>query len=389
MTDKAVALSTQYLDAVKLRFDATLLDDGDALVVPDRVTPTSVWKLAEDLSDILGGDAGERSCEAVAAYGGNGAKVQSVAFGPTSDFKTTAKVGRLYSDRTVYWDILGLKCIGVRRKLQEYKVPPLALPEETATDLAIFASNVLSLHRLVLDGAAVVLPHPLGWHWSDEASQAKRAAARGSLGVFLGTPFGSTLATTLAVAERLALHPYTLEDLPSLSSVSGNLGLALSRENRLLQRTFSKFILDAEFEYLEAVSVAQFHKLLQSHEYVAQEIQTLIGDLGGKTDAQWNKRLGYTMERLARAVREQNAKVRKRVSRAAGSAALDLADRFLPLRGTFAVVGALADVAEEFAAEETLFPGATVVAFFRQAQWVSENLQVSIPGAEDGGNGAE
>jgi hypothetical protein len=375
--DSACASARQYLDAVKLRFKPAFLDNGDAMVFPHEITPTAVRHLAGDLSDVLTGRTADRCRTDTGRFGSR--SVQAVPFGTITDFASTIKVGRLYSERLVLWDILGLNCVELARAIDAEPVAPVVLPPRATEELASLASNVLSLRELVNDGAAVFLPHPLAW--SSEAAYARAKASRGYSGVFFGTPLGTFLATTLAVASDLSLHPYTLQDIQVHIPPPGELAQALSRENQMLQRSYGEIIADARFEYLDTISVAQFHKLMVAHQEVAYELELLVGNLSGKTEQQWRRNLEHGRARLARAIEQQAQKLRSAHALAAAGALFDIAAQFVPLRGTLAAVAAVTGAAGAFIPDEPVIGSPSLVAFFSHAEWVAENTQVVLPGS--------
>jgi len=363
--DAAASMARQYIEAVDLRLTPRILDNGDVMVVPDEVTPTAVKLLANDLSQVLTGNAALRAREASARYGA--AAVQAVAFGSIDSFATTVKVGRLYGDRIVFWDILGLQCVSIARIAEQERW--LALPSEISEEIASLASSIMSTNTLVDDGAAVFLPHPLAW--SEEAREANRRARRGWSGPFFGTEFGSTLATTLAVASDLRLHPYSVADIPVPLPSPSVLAQAMSRENRLLQKSYGEIVANGRFHYLEDISVTQFHKLMLQARDVAEELQTLIGDLGGKTEQQWRRRLEYVQKSIETAVSKQNERLKKQVAEAAGKVA-GLIGKIQAVDALFTVVGAAADAAA-LSIDQPIFGAPSVVAFFARAKWVAEN----------------
>ncbi len=374
--DSASAAARQYVDAIILHFKPESLDNGDAIVFPHNITPSAVRHLAGDLSDVLTGNTDDRCRTDTGRFGSN--HVQAVPFGTITDFPSTIKVGRLYSERLVLWDILGLNCIEIARAIDAEPVPPVILPARAAEEVAVLASNVLSLRELVSDGAAVFLPHPLAW--SREANYARQKASRGHSGVFFGTTLGTYLATTLAVAAELSLHPYTLQDIHVHIPPPGELAQALSRENQLLQRSYGEIISDARFEYLDTISVAQFHKLMIAHQEVAYELELLVGNLSGKTEQQWQRNLEIGRGRLARAIEQQSQRLRSAHAVAAAGTLLDIAAQFVPLRGTLAAVAAVTGAAGAFMPDEPTLGAPSLVAFFSHAEWVAENTQVVLPG---------
>ncbi len=371
-SDDAAALARQYLEALTRHLNPLKLDNGDVMILPNRILPSTVRALASDLQDVLGGTFSEKARRATTSCGD--LYVQSVAFGSIRDFNLTLKVGLLYSDRVVLWDILASQCAQIVHRTFGKRFPSLGLSPNDAECIATIASNVLSLAPLVEDGSVTVLPHPFAW--STNARISDRRAAEGYYGIFYSSDVGRTLATALSVANELNLHPYSvLSSIPDLSELPKLLPAIdkyISSQNQSLQRSYAEILAAGEFCYIDKLSVAQFYGILKDHTYVADELQNLIGELGGKTEQQLRHRLSYVRDRIQVAVEAQN-KLLNRLNpllEASGSI-VDSATN--PIQAVLTLLGSLSG------REVPTVDSGSLVSFFAEAKSRAEDSIVRLP----------
>jgi hypothetical protein len=148
--DPATKLSIEYLNCLERKLAISYDQSGQPLFVPNRVTHESFRELRGSLNEVLNGSSRGRALEATREFGES--KCQTVGFGLVKDFDSFVKLGLLYGDRTVLWDLI------CGRLLIHYE---LTADQQIAVGQA--ACNLLLLRPIVEAGGVVILPDPSVW----------------------------------------------------------------------------------------------------------------------------------------------------------------------------------------------------------------------------------
>jgi len=376
--DQALQASIQYIEAIKHHLKPRILDNGDAMLYPDEITPSIVKKLESDLTDIIYGNTGESARLATKYYGEK--NVQGVAFGELEDFQTTIKIGVLYCKRIVLWDLLSTICHDITYRISKAQFVPLKLNSQDSIEIAKIASNVLSIEKLVRDGALVILGHPSAW--SKETMQIVRDSYYGKYGVYFSTKQGLTLATSLSVSNFLHLHPFTLEE-----SASYNPGLPelqklfkyYSNENKLLQRSYANILATNDFNYIDEISASNFYELVKYYQDVPEELNNLIGEVAGKSEQQLNSRMSYVKKRINTAISTQNSNIYKiKKSLETSGPLVGATMQFMGVQGILSIVGQLMEATGAAINHDTVLNESSIIGFFSDAKYISDNTHINI-----------
>ena len=247
MADTATRASLDYLTVLERRLRITWTARGDPVFVPDRVPPVLVSALRTELHDLLTGSISEASIDATRKFGEN--RVQTVGFGVARDFDRFVKLGFLYGERLVLWDLIG------SRLLQKKGI---AGDELLAVGIA--ACNLLLLRAVVEDGGAVILPPPPMW------SEFARLVADDLKGRTRTTSAAYGLCMALSTVEDgLRLHPYTQPNrrdrLVPHKALTQPAEELYSRGNQDLHASLGEMLADQRLVFLQDVSAKEFYRV--------------------------------------------------------------------------------------------------------------------------------
>jgi hypothetical protein len=288
----AIKQTTEYIDAIKRRL-AIVVERGRAVSLVESVTPQVLRQLRADLDDILKQDEGAR--DAVAK--GDGAFLQAVAFGESTDLNVLVRTGYTLGDRVVLWDYL-------------HRVLTNQSRAESPFDIAAvqaIANGIVELEPLAASGHLVVIRHPLDW--SKEASRAIRTiAAAGGL-----TPDIMIVASTLAAATALGLHPYTVGNKSFYTSVTQPAiakAIASTPDHRALIRGLlaERVLTDRRFSFLLDLPLSSFRDTIaESADFYRQ----FSDRLSATTQQDGEYRLATLTAELDKLINSRNAAVQR------------------------------------------------------------------------------
>ncbi len=300
--DDAVAFSLRYLDTIENHLHITWNEQEQPVCVIDRIDDASIDSLRQALDDLLGGPLAAQAREQTAKYGKQ--HVQTVGFGHASNFSEFVKLGFIYGERVVLWDVLA------SRMLVKGNTAP-----RLRSVLAETACNLLLLRPVVEQGGLVVLPHPVSWSPLalsidvDLRTRGNRCAATLGLSMALA-----------AIEEGLPLHPYTLlvdgHKPAADASVADHRDDFYSNENYVFQSAVSALLKDQRVAYLRDVPAAEFYRVVAQHpdlqhalrahflpglqglspQQSAAEVDHLISDMVGMIETRNKTVAHYVME---------------------------------------------------------------------------------------------
>ena len=185
----ATRFTAEYIGVVRRRLKIAFDKTGTPVFVHGRVKQNDLLRLRSDLDGLWAGEEAARQ----AIRDSEGATLQAVAFGLFDDFDLCLKTGYLMGDRVILWDYLhGRLLRGQRISRLDYD------------HLGVLANNIVSASNLAEAGHLVILPHPLDW-----SKDAKRVLVEVA-GRARPTAQLQGLATSMAVARQLNVHPYTV-----------------------------------------------------------------------------------------------------------------------------------------------------------------------------------
>ncbi len=245
--DAATRVSLDYLSVLERRLRITRTSNGDPVFVPDRVSPASVSALRTELHDLLTGSNCDSCIEATRKFGED--RVQTVGFGITENFDLLVKLGFLYGQRLVLWDLIGTRLLA---KKQVASDDILAVGE--------IACQLLLLRSVVEDGGAVILPPPPMWsEFSCLVADELRTNSK-------TTPSDYGLCMALSTVEDgLLLHPYTILDGASKPLVHDALTHQgeefYSTENQAFHYSLAEMLSDQRLVFLQNISSKEFFRI--------------------------------------------------------------------------------------------------------------------------------
>ncbi|KWF01812.1 hypothetical protein WL80_29645 [Burkholderia ubonensis] len=274
---RAIALSLQYLEVVERNLGIEYDSQGQPICVPSSVTQEALFALKTELRELLSGEMAHGAIGASKEFGEE--HVQSVAFGHASDFDVLAKIGFLFSERVVLWDIISSRVLVGEQ-----------FDETTASVVAELACNLLLLRPVVELGGAIILPHPLGW--SEAAVNVARDLA--GAGSFTSAEFGLAMAL-VAIDEGLSLHPYTLPVKQQQPQLVGNNGAngeqGYSEKTRKFSLGAAELMNAVGFEFLRDSKLTDFYSVIASSANLQSELGKTFSRLEGLSPLQTRKEL--------------------------------------------------------------------------------------------------
>lgn len=273
--DGAIALSLQYLEVVERNVGIEYDSQGQPICVPSNVTQEVLFALKNELRELLSGEMARGAIEASKEFGQE--HVQSVAFGHASDFDVLAKIGFLFSERVVFWDIISSRVLVGEQ-----------FDETTASVVAELACNLLLLRPVIELGGAVFLPHPLGW---SEAAVNVASDLAGA-GSFTSAELGLAMAL-VAIDEGLPLHPYTLpfkqHEPAGKSGANGE--QAYSEKTHKFSLGAAELMNAAGFEFLRDSKLTDFFSVVASSADLQRELGKTFSRLEGLSPLQTRREL--------------------------------------------------------------------------------------------------
>lgn len=274
--DPAVKFTLAYLGIIERALGITYTSQGEPVCLPQKITIGALASLAFDLDQLLKSDEARAAIDACKQFGQE--HIQSIGFGHVSDFDAFVKVGFLYSERVVLWDILSSRVI-----------TPGSVKESSKGVIADLACNLLLLRPTVEKGGCVVLPHPLAW--SQAAREiAKELAKAGSKST---SALGLSMAL-IAVDEGIPLHPFTL--VTSLGSrrplfFGSDKDQAYTEENHNFATAATAVMGAPAFNFLRDIRIDRFYEVTLAHPDLHRFLRKLFSSLNGMTPQQTRKEM--------------------------------------------------------------------------------------------------
>ncbi|VVP50168.1 hypothetical protein PS874_05185 [Pseudomonas fluorescens] len=256
--DSAIAFTLAYLKLLELHLKVTWSDAGIPHCVTDWITDESITHLRADLAKLMTGDLERAARQATAAYGLG--HIQTVGFGLAPDFDQFVKLGLIYGERVVLWDMLYSRVLAGGSYLRRKGL------------IAQIACELLMLKAVVEQGGVVLLAHPIVWSpvaaQIDVELRANGSAPAASLGLSMAFA---------AIQEDLQLHPYTLLSDSSRSELAQTVKAAdhelFSRENFRFQQCLTSLLRDERVAFVEDVPTEDFYLVLSEHEMLRQKLR--------------------------------------------------------------------------------------------------------------------
>jgi hypothetical protein len=288
----AVKQTLEYIDAIKRRLRITV-ENGEPITLIDRIDRRVLGQLRADLGDILEQD--EEARNAVAR--GDGALLQTVAFGEATDLDLLVRTGYTLGNRVVLWDYLH-RVLAHRTGVDR---------ERDAATIAAIANSIVALEGLAKEGHVIVLGHPLDW--SKDASRAIQQVAKDHS----VTPDLMALVSTLAASSTLGLHPYTIGNSAFYRSVSQTPAanaIASASDHRSLVRGLlaARVLTDKRFAYLQDVPLDSFREVIAEQEDFYRQFSDR---LSAATPQDGEYRLRTLSAELDKLINSRNAAVQK------------------------------------------------------------------------------
>lgn len=249
--DAATTFTLRYLEILEKRLNVTWSAAGVPICVIDWIREESVSGLRADLADLFQSDLDRDSRKATIEHGVE--HLQTVGFGLAHDFGQFIKLGLIYGERVVLWDVIYSRILSNDQSIQDRK-----------SLLAQIACNLLMLRPVVARGGVVVLSHPIMWSALAAEIDAELRIAGSVPAASRGLSFAFA-----AIEEGLPLHPYTLlesgsKPLPN-SAVGAREDELFSSENFRFQQCVTTLLQDARVAYLEDMKVEDFLDVIATH----------------------------------------------------------------------------------------------------------------------------
>ncbi|MBV7510103.1 hypothetical protein [Pseudomonas sp. PDM25] len=256
--DSATEFTLAYLKLLEQHLNVTWNEEGVPICVIDWISDESIEALRADLTHLITSDLESEARNAAATYGLN--HIQTVGFGLAPDFDQFVKLGLIYGERVVLWDVIHSRILSQNN------------PVDRKGLIGQIACELLMLRAVVLQGGVVVLAHPIVWSPDaaeiDAELRANGPAPASSLGLAMAFA---------AIHEGLQLHPYTLlsdttrqELTPTIHATDHEL---FSRENFRFQQCLSTVLQDHRVAFVEDVPTDTFYSILCKHEMLRQKLR--------------------------------------------------------------------------------------------------------------------
>jgi hypothetical protein len=274
INDDAIRFTLSYFEVIERNLEIVYSSQGEPICVPSKITAVVISNLMRDLQALL---CGEKSRDAIAVckiYGEN--HIQSIGFGHVSDFDAFIKIGFLYSERVVIWDILSSRILRLDN-----------ITETSTGIIADIACNLLLLRPAVKLGGVVVLPHPLMWSESARNISAEFSSAQERSSAALGLLFAM-----VAISEGLPLHPYTLTTREPASADHDASKNANNYSRATCEFTFGMAsLMGGEFCFLRTIRIDDFYKIINRHSDLNRALRKQFASLSGLSPLQSRKEM--------------------------------------------------------------------------------------------------
>ncbi len=294
--DAAVRLTQRYLDVIEKCMKISWNERGLPVCVIDWIRDDDVAAMREQLDALFEGGLPVEARQATIDYGRE--RIQTVGFGLVQDFDQFIKLGLIYGERVVLWDVIGSRMLASAR----------AKPPSTSL-LAQVCCQLLMLRPVVERGGVVVLPHPVTWSGlAAEIDTELRA-----LGEVPAASRGLSMAFA-AIEEGLPLHPYTLladGARPVVADgVSEQVDELFSTRNYVFQQAVGSLLRDQRVAYLQQVRIEDFFDVVAQHDALRRAIRKHFShSLDGLSAQQAAREVDSLTEDLLSLIAKRNAAV--------------------------------------------------------------------------------
>jgi hypothetical protein len=292
--DKATELSLKYLRIVEKCLNITWNDEECPVCILEWISNEAIDKLRKQLATLLSGTLSEKARQDSINYSKN--HIQTVGFGLASDFDSFVKLGFIYGERVVLWDVIS------SRLLVEKSITP-----RLKSILAQTACNLLLLRPVVEQGGLVILPHPTCW--SDLARKIDKELR--SQGNKSSATLGISMAM-VAIEEGLVLHPFTqlVDKLKPKANerVAAHESDLYSTENYIFHSAISSFLRDQRVAYLEGVHCADFYRIVSKHTELYRSLRKhFLPNMRGLSTVQVQLEIKNLISELVALIGKRNA----------------------------------------------------------------------------------
>ncbi|WP_448130501.1 hypothetical protein [Stenotrophomonas rhizophila] len=319
--DAATAFTLSYLELLERHLKVTWNEEETPFCVVDWIDEDSIERLREDLGMLMRNDLALEARHATAKYGAK--RVQTVGFGLAPDFDQFVKLGLIYGDRVVLWDVIHSRILGNEKS----NVNRNGL-------LAQIACNLLMFRSVVRRGALVILPHPITWSSLAVAIDADMRAC----GPVPAASLGLAMAFA-AIEEGLPLHPYGLlesSSMPaSVTEVGGRADEMFSLESFRFQQCVIRLMRDERFTYLEDVRPEEFLNVISKHTKFRNGLRMHFASaLGGLSAQQAAEEADNRVDDLFELFKKRNSDVDQYIAEG-----VDATGNFLLMSASLVVLG--------------------------------------------------
>lgn len=296
LQDAATKLSLKYLGLLETRLNISWDADALPVCIIEDVDAASLAELRIELVDLLNGEVGSKAREATKVYGTD--HIQTVGFGIASDFDQFAKLGFLYGERLVLWDVICSRILNDKD-----------ITFERTAIVCQIACNLLLLKGAIERGAAVILPHPITWSiYAQAAARDIQRRRRVS-----GSHFGLSMALS-AVAEGISLHPYALLHSTKQSITKGDFineaEEFYSKENYAFQQGLETLLSGQEMTYLEDINPSEFQRIVSQYPSLHSDVRKHFALPPGLSAQQLFQESERIQEGLQKLIGDRNRAIR-------------------------------------------------------------------------------
>ncbi|EJE48780.1 hypothetical protein PMI14_06781 [Acidovorax sp. CF316] len=295
-SDAAVQFTLRYLALLETHLLITWTSDDRPVCVVDWIGDDAIAALKAALADLLGSPLHTDARQATIAYGAE--HIQTVGFGLAPDFTEFIKLGLIYGERVVLWDIVASRYLAK----PQFEVASKSVLAQSACEL-------LMLRSVVERGGVVVLGHPITW--SPLAAEID-GELHGEQNVSAAT-LGLSIALA-AIEEGLPLHPYALlrdgYRPATAQRVESQTDELFSAQNYVFQQSIGSLLRDQRVGYLRDVRVVDFFDVLSEHSSLRRALRRHFSlTLEGMSPQQAKVESEALTEDLVRLIEKQNAAI--------------------------------------------------------------------------------
>ncbi|MFK3641367.1 hypothetical protein [Pseudomonas protegens] len=329
--DSATLFTMAYLELLEQHLKVTWNEKGIPICVIDWISDETLQALRDDLSQLMSSGLEADARKASAAYGVE--HIQTVGFGLAPDFDQFVKLGLIYGERVVLWDVIHSRILaGANMEARKGLIGEIAC-------------ELLMLREAVHLGGIVLLAHPITWS-SDAADIDRELRASGPVP---SASLGLAMAFS-AIQAGLQLHPYTLLTDATREELSSTVHAAdaelFSRESFKFQQCLSAILEDERMAFVEDVPTGDFYSIVSKHSDLRRKIREHFqSSLAGLSPQQMRQNNEVLVGELFELFGKRDADIKEYVADAADAsmtfvfASLSATVIGQPLIATMAAVG--------------------------------------------------